>query len=124
MVAMLGSSMNDSQKTELFRAQLERQREQVLAEMANHRPSVDRLADDEEKADRAASNYVEIGISANDGNLLQKIEFALERLDAGTYQQCEHCGGEIPFARLEAKPSVSLCLQCQEQKDAGQIPAR
>ena len=106
---------------ERFRETLIRQKEQVLGEMAERRPLVDPLSSVEEKADRAASQLVETQITENDGNLLQKIEFALERLEAGTYQHCAHCGEQIPTARLEAKPSVSLCVSCQKQKDAGQL---
>lgn len=115
--------MMEKQQIERFRAALLRQKEQVLGEMAERQPIVDPLSSVEEKADRAASHLVETRITENDGNLLHKIEFALERLDAGTYQRCDHCAEEIPTARLEAKPSASLCVSCQEKKDAGQLPS-
>ena len=57
-------------------------------------------------------------LAEDDRNLVEKIDFALRRLEAGTYGQCTGCGAEIPLARLEAKPSVSLCIACQEKKDA------
>lgn len=104
-----------------LRERLLSQKQRVLDEMAAHIPSSDPISDVEEKADRAASNLVETRITAHDEHLLQKIEFALSRLAAGTYQQCDHCGGDIPLERLEAKPSVSLCLSCQEKKDSGQL---
>ncbi len=113
--------MMEKQKIEHFRSALLRQKEHVLKEMAERQPIVDPLSSVEERADRAASHLVETQITENDGNLLQKIEFALERLEAGTYQRCDHCSEEIPTARLEAKPSASLCLSCQEKKDAGQL---
>lgn len=37
---------------------------------------------------------------------------ALERLDAGTFGVCESCGRDIPEARLEARPSARLCVEC------------
>lgn len=114
--------MMEPQQIERFRAELLRQKEQVLAEMSQHQLVVDTQNSVEDKADRAASHLVETRISEADGNLLQKIEFALERIEAGTYHLCAHCGEEIPVARLEAKPSVSLCVPCQEKKDAGQLP--
>ena len=111
----------DRQQFNEFRERLLDQKQRVLAEVAAHLPSSDPIGDVEEKADRAASNFVETKIAANDGNLLQKIDFALARLAAGTYEQCDKCGENIPLARLEAKPSVSLCLSCQEKKDAGEL---
>jgi DnaK suppressor protein len=111
----------EQQQLDFFRTQLKSQREQVLTDIANHQPSSDPINGNEEKADRAADNLVETRITENDGNLLQKIAFALERLDAGTYQQCNHCAEQIPLERLKAKPSVSLCVGCQEKKDSGQL---
>lgn len=43
---------------------------------------------------------------------LAAIEEALERMDEGTYGECEGCGGKIPKARLEALPYVGLCVKC------------
>lgn len=43
---------------------------------------------------------------------LRQIEHALERLDAGEYQQCKACGEDIPPARLETLPTTSLCVDC------------
>ena len=114
--------MMEPQKIETLRAELLRQKEHVIAEISEHQPLVDTQSSVEDKADRVASQLVETRISANDGNLLQKIDFALERIEAGTYHLCDHCGEEIPAARLEAKPSASLCVSCQEKKDTGQLP--
>jgi DnaK suppressor protein len=41
----------------------------------------------------------------------------LARLDAGTYSQCERCGKAIPKARLEAFPSVTLCVTCKQLEE-------
>jgi len=113
----------DPKQTDRFRAQLEEQRDDVLAEMADHRPSTadDERArqDREDQALRAASDLTEQRITEDHQNLLKKIDFALERIAAGTYQQCARCGNRIPLERLRAKPSASLCIPCQEAKDAG-----
>lgn len=50
---------------------------------------------------------------------VEKIATALSRIEEGTYGRCESCGNEIPVARLEAKPSASLCVNCQERKEKG-----
>ena len=99
------------------------EREQVAAEVRAHGsfPGLevgDNGNDLEEQATRAADDFVEARVTEDRGKLLQKIDLALERLDAGTYQQCAHCGEAIPLERLRAKPSVSLCLDCQQAKDA------
>ena len=40
---------------------------------------------------------------------------ALERINDGTYGECEGCGREIERARLEALPEAVRCLECQER---------
>ena len=109
----------DKQQTEDFRRQLIDQREQVVAGWADEEESEsDVLRDPEELATRITRSEVEDQLAEDDRNLVEKIDFALRRLDAGTYGQCTGCGVDIPLARLEAKPSVSLCIECQAKKDA------
>ena len=92
----------------------------MTAEMEAHRMSADPVEhhDPDEQAVRAATTLVEDRITADHEKLLRKIDFALLRLEDGTYQQCANCEKKIPLERLRAKPSASLCLACQELKDA------
>ena len=39
---------------------------------------------------------------------------ALARIEDGTYGKCERCGQEIPFERLEARPTATLCVTCKQ----------
>ena len=55
----------------------------------------------------------------NEEYYLEKIRKALHRIETGVYGKCEGCGEDIPMERLRAKPSVSLCLPCQENKETG-----
>lgn len=57
-------------------------------------------------------------LTASETNLLGKIDLALARIENGSYGICESCGGEIPLERLEAKPSVSVCYNCQAEHEA------
>jgi RNA polymerase-binding transcription factor DksA len=43
---------------------------------------------------------------------LQKIERALERMEAGTYGVCEQCGLRIDGDRLRAVPYTTYCRPC------------
>ncbi|MGH9761130.1 MAG: TraR/DksA family transcriptional regulator [Blastocatellia bacterium] len=53
---------------------------------------------------------------------LHRIEEAFERLAVGTYGLCAVCGNEISRKRLEADPSVGLCLLCQELAERSEVP--
>jgi RNA polymerase-binding protein DksA len=48
---------------------------------------------------------------------LADVEYALQRLDAGTYGICEACGKPIGDERLEAMPAARFCLADQAQAE-------
>ena len=48
----------------------------------------------------------------NEGEVLEQIETALERINAGVYGSCQECEGRIPKMRLNALPYTSLCVKC------------
>ena len=39
---------------------------------------------------------------------------ALTRIGDGTYGKCQRCGQDIPFERLEALPTATLCVTCKQ----------
>jgi DnaK suppressor protein len=113
--------MNEKRKED-FRKRLMEDRSQIAGEMISHGGVLERGAqhefrDLEARAQGISSQWVDDRIAGDDGNLLEKIDLALERLEDGTYQVCANCGGRIPIARLEAKPSASLCVPCQSAKE-------
>jgi RNA polymerase-binding transcription factor DksA len=48
---------------------------------------------------------------------LAAIDAALERLQSGSYGQCQRCGMAISAGRLQAQPSAATCLACQELQE-------
>jgi RNA polymerase-binding transcription factor DksA len=48
---------------------------------------------------------------------LADVEYALRRLDDGTYGTCEACGKPIDKDRLEALPATRLCREDQEKAE-------
>ena len=46
---------------------------------------------------------------------LQQVDEALRRIDEGTYDICEVCGGRIPKRRLQVMPYASMCVKCAEK---------
>ena len=49
--------------------------------------------------------------------LLNKIEKSLEKIEHGSYGQCESCGEEIGVGRLRARPVASLCIDCKGEQE-------
>jgi RNA polymerase-binding protein DksA len=69
---------------------------------------------DDESADAGTATFErekELSIEQNVRDLLQKIERALKRIDAGTYGICDRCGKPIEKARIKALPYVDLCIK-------------
>lgn len=50
--------------------------------------------------------------------LLKHIELALHRIEAGEYGICVRCEEPIAFARLQAQPAATLCIECQSATEA------
>ena len=95
---------------------LERLKKQLLAQ----RDEVSTEIDAHANPTNLSTSEVEKAIVNSDDNLLKKIELALKRIDDGSYGKCLGCDSNIPLARLSAKPSVSLCTSCQEEKEKNQ----
>ena len=43
-----------------------------------------------------------------------EITDALAKIEDGTYGKCERCGEAIALERLEAIPTVSMCVACKQ----------
>ena len=52
---------------------------------------------------------------------LDQVNTALRKIEEGTYGICDNCGKPINPARLEARPSSLLCINCQQLQDLGRI---
>lgn len=48
---------------------------------------------------------------------LNRIQVALDRINDSDYGDCEECGEEIGFRRLEALPGVGMCVTCAEHAE-------
>lgn len=59
----------------------------------------------------------EMSLAANQRELLLQTEKALDRLDKGSYGQCEVCGEAIGKNRLIAFPRATLCMTCKQREE-------
>ncbi|MBI3647845.1 MAG: TraR/DksA C4-type zinc finger protein [Actinobacteria bacterium] len=72
------------------------------------------VAFDDETADAGTATFErerDLSIENNVRDLMQKIDRALERMEAGTYGICDRCGKPIEKARIKALPYVDLCIK-------------
>ena len=119
------------------KAEMKEYKDRLLALRARLRGDVDQMADAALKKSRSEANgdlssmpihMADIGsdnfeqeftlsLMANDEGTLGHIESSLERIEDGTYGQCEECGVKIPKARLNAIPYAAFCVKCAEQME-------
>ena len=78
---------------------------------------IDVAGDIVDKLQGASILRVQNQLSANNVKRLQVLEKALKNIDLKDFGDCEECGEEIGFKRLEAIPGVSLCICCAEKAE-------
>ena len=114
-------------------------KERLLALRARLRGDVNQMADSALKQSRTQANgdlssmpihMADLGtdnfeqeftlsLMESDAGILDKIEAALERVEEGTYGQCEECGAKIPKTRLNAIPYATMCVKCASEYERG-----
>ena len=113
--------MNNTQK-EYFRGRLENERAVISARLKEHGARA--VGSDSENLDplQEAEEFAELvtkdALVESEQGLLEKIDLALRRIRDGSYGRCLKCTESIPIDRLDAKPSASLCIKCQSNKEA------
>ena len=71
-------------------------------------------------ADLGSDNFrhdLELGLLTNEGDALELVEEAIQRLEAGDFGKCLDCGCKINQARLEAMPYALFCINCKSIRE-------
>lgn len=95
------------------RADLEESTEASLADATGE------VGFDEEFADTGSFTFErerDLSLVGNAKDLIDKVEHALARIDAGGFGRCEACGRAIEAERLDALPYATLCLADARQR--------
>jgi DnaK suppressor protein len=118
----------DLQQFAALKARLEQARLALLSQLAD---DLDRDTDlrvpaqhevEASPADNASQrtlNELVHEAAEHTGHQLQLVRQALARMDDGSYGLCEHCGEEIGYSRLNARPEAPLCIACQTRLEKG-----
>ncbi len=78
-------------------------------------------------ADIGSDNFrhdLELGLLSEEGDVLQMIEEALQKIEDSEYGICIECGCEIAPARLEAKPYARFCTKCKAMYEELEEPTK
>ena len=109
-----------------FEAQLRKRQkalwEDIRRELEKHegqqfRDLIQQGADPDDRA--VADLLVDLNLSeiSRDADELRAIQFALGRIEAGSYGICRSCGRPINPDRLRAVPEAPLCIDCQTRAE-------
>lgn len=59
----------------------------------------------------------DFALRENASLLINAIDDALNKMEKGTYGQCDVCGSEISRERLQAVPYTTLCVRCKKKDE-------
>jgi DnaK suppressor protein len=101
---------------------LEEKREKLLGNMRREfamqkERAESKAADDVDKATDAYDEDLSFEITTASDQGLEEIQAALEKIEKGTYGECEICGKPISPARLRILPSATACVACRDQEE-------
>ena len=116
----------DQRKIKAFREKLKEKKQQILETFTKNK-SYGMEADGEPSqdiADKAASSYTKeflFSLSNSERQLLKQVDDALSRIEARSYGVCAACEDSLNLKRLQAVPWATLCIDCQEKQELGQL---
>lgn len=69
------------------------------------------------------ANQMDFRLKARNAIYLKKVRKSLQKIEEGTFGECEECGAEISYNRLLARPTADLCIHCKEieEKEENQL---
>ncbi len=113
LIASLGYEAREVQG---WIATLRRQRHRSAAEFT---PTAEPVTNIIEGAQTAAAGQHEELLWLRLADRKRAAAQAIACAQEGVYGICQTCGGRIPRRRLQAMPTATLCVACQEQAERG-----
>jgi DnaK suppressor protein len=124
LLAMPDSEYMNDKQLEFFRAQLQKQKDDLLSnagETTEHlREDTSIVPDPADRATIEEEHALELRTRDRERKLLKKIAQSLTRLDSGEYGFCDETGEPIGLQRLLARPTATLSLEAQQRRELKQ----
>jgi DnaK suppressor protein len=112
----------EKETQEKFRENLLQRLEELYSEaertVAGMTDSEDTFPDPTDRATLESDRNFMLRIRDRERKLIMKIREALQRIEDGTFGQCESCGDDIGVDRLYARPVTTLCIDCKRKQEA------
>jgi DnaK suppressor protein len=114
------NKLNTQKFMSLFNDLLSDRHGNNLHNLNNSLPSYAKLEGQGDEVDLVNSQKEQLlNLRLNGRNMLflKKVEKAKQRILDGTFGVCEDCGMDISQKRLIARPTATMCISCQEEKE-------
>jgi len=110
--------MNKNELKEFLEILLDRKK-QILKNIKEAQSEIGELknseaSDEADFASISSDSAIEAVISKKQQKELEEIEYAINKIEDGTYGICEMCEDEIGVERLKVKPQAKYCIVCRE----------
>lgn len=78
------------------------------------------FADPADRASAESDRSFTLRIRDRERRLIRKIQAAIQRIEDGSFGECEECGEDIGVPRLKARPVTKLCINCKSRQEEGE----
>ena len=75
------------------------------------------MADEADLASVLTDQNLSLRLRGRERSLIDKIDLALKRIEAGEFGECVVCEEEISLKRLKARPVTTMCIACKEDQE-------
>ena len=82
--------------------------------------NVPNTGDDVDISQNERDRGLDIKLQSRQSLFIKKVDWALAKIDDGSFGECEECGEDISLARLFARPTACLCINCKEDQERGE----
>ena len=105
---------------ELLLQRLEELYQEAEKTVAGMTDTEETFPDPTDRATLESDRNFMLRIRDRERKLIVKIREALQRIEDGTFGDCEDCGEEIGEERLKARPVTTLCIDCKRKQEANE----
>lgn len=111
----------DKKQLAEFKELLQKQMDELLQEagktVSDMTEEKTNFPDPTDRASLESDRNFELRIRDRERKLIGKIREALERIEEGTFGECESCEEEIGIERLRARPVTTYCIDCKTEQE-------
>ena len=105
-----------------FKGILEAEKQRILShnsqyDLISNAISKDEIIEETDLSSYESQHAFQLKCQARETLYLRKIFSALQRIQLGTFGECESCGDSIAIGRLKARPTATHCLSCKEEQE-------